>query len=256
MLMVFMLNQHCWWLIIIHHRCGVQMMGRRGARSRAIEEESTEVFFRCIFVGSESTEVFFWRYIFIGPERWSLRSISNLLVEAKAKDYCWKVGWSRCQLTLLNHLDRADQSLAGDGADRGQPPHQHLQVRPPALRGLHLSRDETRIDPNIYLTKTLNILSLWHVSSPANGARCEPGLAEHDGSLLHFFAKNQTSSEIISLAFSPKGAYDDLWPSPRDTLHVSTSAKKVSFCALPKGSLDNCPWLSVTLWWATWRNTL
>ena len=45
-------------------------------------------------------------------------------------------------------------------------------------------------------------------------------------------------------------------PSPRDTLHVSTSAKKVSFCALPKESLDNCPWVSVTLWWATWRNTL
>ena len=45
-------------------------------------------------------------------------------------------------------------------------------------------------------------------------------------------------------------------PSPRDTLHVSTSAKKMSFCALPKESLDNCPWVSVTLWWATWRNTL
>ena len=169
--MVFMLNQHCWWLIIIHHRCGVQMMmyyqmmGRRGARSRAIEEESTEVFFRCIFVGSESTEVFFWRYIFIGPERWSLRSMSNLLVEAKAKDYCWKVGWSRCQLTLLNHLDRADQSLAGDGADRGQPPHQHLQVRPPALSGLHLSRDETRMT-QIYIWQKPWISSLYGMCPP------------------------------------------------------------------------------------------
>ena len=119
-------------------------------------------------------------------------------------------------------------------------------------------KDETHMT-QICLTKNLGYPSCaptpWHVSSPAI-ARCESGLAEHDGSLLHFFTKNQTSSEIISLAFWPKGAYDDVWPSPRDTLHVSTSAKKVSFCALPKGSLDNCPWLSVTLWWATWRNTL
>ena len=126
-------------------------------------------------------------------------------------------------------------------------------------KSLHLKRWNT-YDPNIFLTKTLNILSLplygMCPSSPTNGARCEPGLAEHDGSLLHFFTKNQTSSEIISLAFWTKGAYDDVWPSPRDTLHVSTSPKKVSFCALPKESLDNCPWLSVTLWWATWRNTL
>ena len=92
-------------------------------------------------------------------------------------------------------------------------------------------------DPDIdekYLTK--KNLPLCTISMacvlPHYSARCEPGLAEQDGSLLRFFTKNQTSSEIISLAFWPKGAYDDVWPSPRDTLHVSTSAKKSEFLSV------------------------
>ena len=62
-----------------------------------------------------------------------------------------------------------------------------------------------------------------------------------DGSLFRFFTKNQTSYEIISFAFWPKGAYDDVW-----SWHFAcrnNGPKKVDFC----GSLDNCPWVRVTL---------
>ena len=84
----------------------------------------------------------------------------------------------RCQLPRLSHLAQADQSLAGDRADRGQPPHQHLQVRPPALSGLFgncwmniinhsTSRDETRMTQIYFWQKPwISSLSpsLWHVS--------------------------------------------------------------------------------------------
>ena len=96
-----------------------------------------------------------------------------------------------------------------------------------------------RIRTKIVINKILEYLSVACVL-PREG-QMRRRIIRADGSLFRFFTKNQTSYEIISFAFWPKGAYDDLW-----SWHFAcrnNGPKKVGFC----GSLDNCPWVRVTL---------
>ena len=96
-----------------------------------------------------------------------------------------------------------------------------------------------RIRTKIVINKILEYLSVACVL-PREG-QMRRRIIRADGSLFRFFTKNQTSYEIISFAFWPKGAYDDVW-----SWHFAcrnNSPKKVGFC----GSLDNCPWVRVTL---------
>ena len=64
------------------------------------------------------------------------------------------------------------------------------------------------LEQKFVINKILEYLSLACVL-PREG-QMRRRIIRADGSLFRFFTKNQTSYEIISFAFWPKGAYDDV----------------------------------------------
>ena len=166
-----------------------------------------------------------------------------------------------------------DQAFSGDGIDRSQSSHWNLQICALTLSGIFVTKNWTKdirinfferpsisfvtknckkytrqnlgyhcdkeLEQKFVINKILEYLSVACVL-PREG-QMRRRIIRADGSLFRFFTKNQTSYEIISFAFWPKGAYDDVW-----SWHFAcrnNGPKKVGFC----GSLDNCPWVRVTL---------
>ena len=145
-----------------------------------------------------------------------------------------------------------DQAFSGDGIDRSQSSHWNLQICALTLSGIFVTKNckkyprqnlgyhcDKELEQKFIINKILEYLSVACVL-PREG-QMRRRIIRADGSLFRFFTKNQTSYEIISFAFWPKGAYDDVW-----SWHFAcrnNGPKKVGFC----GSLDNCPWVRVTL---------